>query len=95
MKNIEQKIPLPILFMSLFFPNINYQRKYGEQEQTINLSKGEIEKFNLTKSMFDREIGDRVERLTWGEKMIEYDTTWVHLGYNYFKQISKIEARSC
>jgi hypothetical protein len=43
-----------------------------------------------------RFIGERVNRLTWDENRIEYDTIWVHLGRDYFKQISKVyDPRNC
>lgn len=94
MKTLEQKLPLHIKIISLFYPVINYQRKYGKDEPTVNLSKGEIDKFNL-RSKYKKKIGENVERLTWDDKMNEYDTTWANLGKNYFKQISKIPSRSC
>jgi hypothetical protein len=43
-----------------------------------------------------RKIGDEVTRLIWDEKRNEYDTIWVHLGRDYFKQISKVlDNRTC
>lgn len=93
MKNLEQKIPLHILFISLFFPTIDYKKKYGKDEPTVNEAKGEIEKINLN-SKYPKEIGDKVERPMW-ENRVDYDTTWIHLGQNYFKQISRTKASSC
>ena len=61
MKNLEQKIPLHILFISLFFPVIDYKKKYEKDEPTENEAKGEIEKFNL-RDKYPREIGNNNKR---------------------------------
>lgn len=125
MKTLKQKIPLDIRLIAFRYPVINYQKEYGEDCDTENIAKGEIEKFNFAKGMkydvpivippmhwYDknsgkaysldggemprRNVGDKVNKLVWDENRNEYDTIWVHLGRDYFKQISKVlDNRNC
>lgn len=77
-------IPLIKILIGLWYPVVNYQAKY-EDSTTINLAKGEIEKFNFHESFQNQTpIGKRVSR-----SMGKYDTIWVSLGDDYFKLISK------
>jgi hypothetical protein len=95
MKSIEQKVPLKFKSISLLFRIIDYQKKYGKDDSTINKAKGEIEKINILKNRFDQKIGDIYLRLMWDEKNVEYSTAWVYLGINYYKQISRTLSRNC
>ncbi len=95
MKRLEQKILLQIKLNSLCYPIIDYQKKYGKDDPTINLAKGEIEKFNFAGGNSRLHVGGRVNKITW-EGELEYGTIWVQLGGDYFKQISKVEdSRTC
>lgn len=125
MKKLEDSIPLDIKAVSLFYPVFNYKKEYGEDCDTENIAKGEIEKFNFVKGMkydapiiippihwYDektgkshnlkggelpiRKVGDTVNKITHDENGDEYSTIWVHLGRDYFKQISKVkDTRFC
>jgi hypothetical protein len=96
MEKPGKKIPLDILAISKLFPVINYQKRYGIDCETNNIAKGEIEKLNYPEGLRNQlKVGEKVIRLTWDEKRIEYDTTWIHLGKDYFKQISKTYSRNC
>jgi len=95
MKRLEQKIPLQIKLNSLCYPIIDYQKKYGKNDQTINLAKGEIERFNFAGGDSRLRVGERASKIIW-EGGLEYGTIWVQLGGDYFKQISKVEdSRTC
>jgi len=97
MEKLEDKIPRDIKRMSKKYPIINYKKEYGEEDTTENIAKGEIERFNFTiggKNLM--ELGQKANKITWDEKGNEYSTIWVHLGKDYFKQISKVyDPRTC
>lgn len=92
MKTLEEKIPKDIIKVAKKFSIINYQEKYGEDCGTENLAKGEIEKINFTTGLKDMmKIGAPALKI-----IGDYSTIWVHLGRDYFKQISKTyDDRTC
>lgn len=94
-KNKNDKgIPLDIKLLSVVYPIIDYKKKYGEEVE--NLAKGEIEKINFTKGLKGMmKIGEYANKHV-TENGDEYSTGWVHLGRDYFKQISKVlDNRTC
>jgi len=95
MSNLEQKIPLNIRLKGMSYPIIDYQKKYGRDDPTINLADGRIEKFNFAGGESRLRIGERAIKIIF-EKDMEYGTIWVQLGEDYFKQISKVyDDRKC
>ncbi len=84
-------IPLEIRLVSFTYSIIDYKKEYNEEVD--NLAKEEIEKINIKNSLWP---GDRVLRQSLDKEGNEYDTIWVYLGRNYFKQISKtLDNRTC
>lgn len=69
---------------SLAYPILSYP-------DCDNLAKGEITKFNFVESCKNQtEIGKRIVGSENG-----FDCIWVHLGFDYFKLISKTPERTC
>lgn len=95
MSNLEQKVPLNIKLKGIFYHIIDYKKKYGRDDSTINLADGRIEKFNFAGGESRLGIGEEAIKMVF-ENGMEYSTIWVHLGESYFKQISKTyEDRKC
>jgi hypothetical protein len=90
MKTLENKIPQDIRKTAKKFSIVDYKKKYGEDID--NLAKGEIEKINFTTGLKDMmKIGEPALKI-----IGDYSTIWVHLGKDYFKQISKVlDNRTC
>ena len=57
-------IPIDIKIKSIFYNLINYQKKYGYDDLTINLAKGEIEK-NYSKSIKKKKLRYCSDEIIW------------------------------
>lgn len=73
----------------LNFPVINYQRKYGEDEPTINHAKGELSKPNETRWPEKVYIGTQFVE-SGKDDNGEWDSISIYLGNGWFKLISKV-----
>jgi hypothetical protein len=96
MENLEGRIPRDIKKISLSHPIVDYKKEY-EDDSVINEAKGEIEKFNFVEGQKESiPIGNKAIGIIFGENGTEYNASWVHLGRDYFKLISKVEStRTC
>jgi|GEM_PF-3311389 hypothetical protein len=86
----QGRVPIKIRFVSLFYPVVDYIKKYGEDGRgTLNESKGEIFKFSFHDGHQKINIGKQVVGLSDDSKG-EYNGIWKHLGGYWFKLISKV-----
>lgn len=76
----------------LRYPVINYQKKYGLSDVTINHAKGEIERFKMADYPSNIWIGRRYLQCK-SDESGEYDSIHVYLGNGWYKLISKVYSR--